>query len=80
MLAISCLIEGSESNIMLFYRLNLKPSTNIAYFSDYGQLNAYVLGIHAFKVTKLLPIEESKLMFAVTESFGAYIINMTLIF
>lgn len=36
MLAISCLIEGSESNILLFYKLYLEPSTNVAYISECG--------------------------------------------
>jgi hypothetical protein len=52
--------------------------TKIVRFSFIRTLSAYNLRYDVFKVTKLLPIRETNLLFAVNEGYGVHIINMTL--
>lgn len=80
--AFTCEIPGSETNLLKFYTLNLNFSENGTYFSEKtpSAVSTYNYQRNSFKVTKILPIKESKLFLVVSEEFGFYFFNMTTMF
>lgn len=78
-LAISAENDETESNLLYFYNLkiDLKKRTVLFYFVR--SFSAYTLRYDVFRVTKLLPVRESGLLFAVNEGYGVHIFNMSAI-
>ncbi len=63
--------------MMMFLEMILFFSQKTVSFITQKTLSTYTLKNDTFKITKLLPVSESGLMFAISEEFGAYIFNMT---
>jgi hypothetical protein len=80
--AFTCDIPGSDTNLLKFYTLTLNVTENgtYPYRSVPISMSGYTFSKNTFKVTRLEPIKESKLMLAISEEFGIYIFNLTAIF
>jgi hypothetical protein len=81
-IAFTCEIPGSETNLLKFYTLKLNLSENGTYYKDKSPsaVSGYNYQRDSFKVSKILPIPESKLFLVVSEEFGFYFFNMTSMF
>ena len=75
LVAISCANDDSETNFLYFYTLRI--TNDSATFNLKQVVSAYSLQLNTFKVTKLIPVQESNLLFAIDEDRGAFVFNLT---
>jgi hypothetical protein len=77
LLAVSLKNEGTETNLLYFYILRLDFGKMLAYFDLIKSFSAYSLQRDTFKVTKLMMIKKSRILFALLSDYGALMINAT---
>ena len=77
LVAFTCHIDSSYSNLLQVYSLKIRPLTKTAFISYLGSLSAHSVGLSMYKVTKLLTIPGSELVVSVIEGMGAQLLNLT---
>lgn len=76
-LAFTCEIPDSYSNLLLLFRLTVYPTPGTIRIGYLDIVSANSIQRDTFKVTKMLPIHQSNLLVLIEEDYGALVFNVS---